>query len=500
MKLIISLVLLCLLGIVSVEGQTGLDVPEMRDVDFKISKFLSDWNVPGASVAISKEGRLVYARGFGFADKDLREKVQPDHRFRIASVSKPVTAVAILHLLEQNKLSLDDNVFGYDGLLNDSIYSAFRDSLVEDITIRDLLQHTGGWNRYVSGDPMFQTLSIASKMNVSPPPEIFTIIEYKLKYKLDFQPGMQYSYSNFGYCLLGQIIERVSGMEYDDYVIENIFEPIGANSLKICKNLIEEAADREVYYHDYEGAPLSKSIYGTGDMLPTPYGGFDIEAMTANGGWISNASDLLKFVLAVDGFNSRPDILSPGIINIMRTPSLVNPNYAKGWAVNNGGNWWHNGSLPGTTALLVRTTSGQICWAVLINFRPPNSDEFNYQLDNMMWEAVGTVDKWPEHDLFDSGTGVNGDSDLIEDFKLYQNYPNPFNATTKIGYELNKPSHVKLSVYNALGQNVALLKNEYEPSGYKQIDWDSASLPSGIYYIELKTAKTKKIQKSLLIK
>jgi len=489
-----------MLNQISSFAQTGIYVPEMTGVDSTILDFLEEWDVPGASVAISKDGRLVYARGFGYADTETQEEVMPYHKFRIASVTKPITSVSILSLMENNKLNLDDKVFGPQGILSDSMYSFIRDTLSLDITVRDLLQHTGGWDRNESGDPMFNSLEIAYVMGVSPPPPPSTIIQYMLNYYLDFTPGTKYAYSNYGYCVLGRIIEKLTGMYYEDYAIEHIFRRIGANDIQLGKNLLKDAADKEVHYYDYAGAPLASSVYGTGEKVKRPYGGFDLEAMDANGGWISTAADLIRFVLAVDGFDTRPDILSPATINIMRTPSSVNPNYAKGWIVNNAGNWWHNGSLPGTTALLVRTTKDRMCWAVLINYRPENFWEFNDQLDQMMWEAIGTVSTWPEHDLFDSLNVIEREENDPGHFELYQNYPNPFNPTTTIVYNLVESVEVELSIHNISGQKITTLVSEEQPAGFHESEWNASQMASGIYFYKLQAGNFCEIKKMILLK
>jgi hypothetical protein len=235
-------------------------------------------------------------------------------------------------------------------------------------------------------------------------------------------------------------------------------------------------------------------------MVPWPYGGFNLEAMDSHGGWIANAIDLIRFVLAVDGFNTKPDILSPGTIQLMKTPSPVNPNYALGWVVNSAGNWWHNGSLPGTTALLVRTSVGRMCWAVLINFRPWNWWDFNADLDATMWDAINTVSTWPEHDLFDV-VAIEGTQSTIEKhFRLYQNYPNPFNATTKIRYNVSKGSHVSIRVFNLSGELIDILEERFHSPGIYSLRWNASALASGIYIIEFKTPEYTVLKKSVLIK
>ncbi len=494
------IILIFTISNISLFAQTGIHVPEMEGVDDTILNFLEAWGVPGASVAISKEGRLVYARGFGYANTITQEEVMPYHKFRIASVSKPITSVSILKLMEHNQISLEDKVFGPEGILNDSIYSFIRDSLVMDLTVRDLLWHTGGWDRSISGDPMFQSLEIATKMNMPPPPDQELIIEYMLNYYLDFDPSTDYAYSNFGYCVLGRVLENITGMSYEDYVLDQIMHPIEAYEIQLGKNLLEDAAENEVYYYDYDGALLASSVYGTGMQVERPYGGFDVETMDSHGGWISTATDLIRFVLAVDGFNTRPDIISPATINIMRTPSEANQNYALGWVVNYLGNWWHNGSLPGTTSLLVRTTTGRMCWTVLINYRPFNFWDFNNQLDTMIWDAVNTVSTWPEHDLFDSLTVIENNKSITQPFQLYQNYPNPFNPGTVISYHLAVSSEVDLSIYNITGQKVATLVLERQLAGYHEIEWNIGQMASGVYYYYLQAGAFSKIKKMILLK
>ncbi len=379
----------------------GINVLSMVNVDEVVSDFMTDNAIPGGSIAIVKDGRLVYARGFGYADKESGEVVQPSHLFRIASISKPITSVAILKLSENGQLDIEDQVFGIAGILTDSIYSQFKDTRVEDIKIKHLLQHTSGWGS-ISGniDPMFFDRNIAFKMDKTLPIDQATIIEYMLiTQNLENDPGTDYKYSNFGYCILGRVIEKVSGMPYEDYV-KSLLIPLGAKEMQIGRGLYEHKSSNEVKYYDLPGASLTKTVYGYGEDVPWPYGGFNIEAMDSHGGWIASPTDLLRFLVAVDGEDTKPDILSNSSIQMMTTPSGVEGSrYALGWDVNSVPNWWHIGSLPGTSSILVRTSRG-LYWAVVFNTRPKNWRNFNLEMDNMMWEAVNGVSIWPDHDLF----------------------------------------------------------------------------------------------------
>ena len=128
-----------------------------------------------------------------------------------------------------------------------------------------------------------------------------------------------------------------------------------------------------------------------------PYG-MKVSRMDSHGGWIATPIDLTRILVRVDKFPTKPDILQANSLNIMTTASSVDAGYAKGWSVNNAGNYWHNGSLPGTLAIMVRTQSG-FCWAAMVNTRE-NQDFYAADLDKLMWDLVNSVSKWPDYDLF----------------------------------------------------------------------------------------------------
>lgn len=124
----------------------------------------------------------------------------------------------------------------------------------------------------------------------------------------------------------------------------------------------------------------------------------NVRRMDSHGGWLANPSDLARFTMHVDGFTTTPNILRSDSIAVMTTPIAANQGFAHGWAVNSLGNWWHNGSLPGTTTIMVRTKSG-LCWATLTNTPTPDS-KIGLDLDKMMWKpkpaivkGVGSADR-----------------------------------------------------------------------------------------------------------
>lgn len=184
-------------------------MPQLAKFDTAMLNLMSAYNVPGGQLAITYHGRLVYNRGFGLANTSTQDSVYPNSIFRIASISKTFTGVACLQLFENGLLNLDAKAFGPTGILNDAMYSNILDPRYTDITVRMLLQHSGGWDRAISGDPMFDAYNIATVMGVASPPSPQVVIQYMLSHKmLDFDPGTQYQYSNFGFCVLGRIIEK----------------------------------------------------------------------------------------------------------------------------------------------------------------------------------------------------------------------------------------------------------------------------------------------------
>jgi len=194
------------------------DFQSTEVIDKNVESFMDRWMINGVSVAVTKDEELVYAKGFGFADTERKEAVKPGHLFRIASVSKLLTAAAVMKLYEEQYLGLNQTVFGPGGILDTSFYNGSKDKRYEEITIKHLLNHSAGWSG-IAGDPMFNSLYIAKRMNIDPPVNIDHIIQYSLSRKLHFKPGTRYNYSNVGYAILGKIIEVTSGMPYEDYVI-----------------------------------------------------------------------------------------------------------------------------------------------------------------------------------------------------------------------------------------------------------------------------------------
>ena len=367
--------------------------------DAIVESFLHKWSIAGASVAIAKDGRLVYAKGYGYADTSNKTEVQPYNKFRIASISKLVTATAIMKLQEEGKLSVNDRVFGPQAILNDSSCCHPRDKRVFDITIAHLLSHEGGWSQRW-GDQMFMPQVVANQMNASLPVDINTIIKFAISKRLHFTPGTSRSYSNLGYSILGLIVEKVSGLPYSEYCRKEIFEPLGIYDMVPAHNLPDQKAPFEVTYYEPAGWPKRPSIYGGGALVPTPYGGNDIETLGGAGGWLATSPDLMRLLLALDGFDYNQDILSYESIHFMTDQS--NKFAPVGWKTTLiDGNWIRTGSFSGTAGIMKRQPDG-ISWVVLFNSSAWNGPEITSYINRMMSKAVTQVEQWPDYDLFNN--------------------------------------------------------------------------------------------------
>jgi len=370
---------------------------EFASVEKTITSFMRKWSIAGSSVAISFDGKLSYSKGFGFSDTASGEMIQPYHKFRIASISKLVTAVAIMKLNEEGKISLNDRVFGLDGILNDPYFSNPKDKRVFNITVAQLLSHEGGWTQRW-GDQMFMPVIIADNMGVKPPADTRTIIRFALDKRLHFTPGTGKAYSNLGYSVLGLVIEKASGMSYEEYCKHFVLEPLGIYDMTLAHNLPSQKAPFEVTYYEPSDIVLKPSIYGTGELVSPSYGGNDIEALGGAGAWLATAPDLIRFTLAIDGFPTRRDILSDESISFMTDNE--NGFAPVGWKTTiNNGTWWRTGSFPGSAGMIKRQSDG-ISWVVLFNSSAWNGPEIYSYINNMMYRVIAQMKRWPENDLF----------------------------------------------------------------------------------------------------
>ncbi|WP_168196460.1 serine hydrolase [Bdellovibrio sp. NC01] len=359
-----------------------------------VNSYIHAHNIPGASFAASRHGKIEYSKGFGFADVENKVPATEQTVFRIASVSKPITAVAMFKVLEEKNMNIEDAlnkpVFGPKGYLPE--YKNIKDKRALKVTLRDLLQHTSGL--HPEDDPQYETYKIAKKLHVKSPASAKDIIRYVLKYqKLDLEPGKEYHYSNFGYNVLARVIENVSGEKYEAYVQKHLFAPIGITDMAIAGNTLKDRrADEAKYYDDPRHPDITSALDGK-TVGPMAYNGFSFHTMDGHGGWLGTASDLVKFLNAVTPGSGAPQLLKPETIRIMTKPvsNIGNPTASMGFvSAEDGKVISHAGALEtGTLTYYIRRADGS-SWAVLFNRLPVEKID---QIKDVMMEFADNINR-----------------------------------------------------------------------------------------------------------
>jgi CubicO group peptidase (beta-lactamase class C family) len=357
---------------------SGILSPGMERADSKVIDFMTKWNIEGGSIAILKDGRLVYSKGFGFADEAGQRAVTPYSVFRIASVTKPVTCIAIMQLVEKGIIKLDDKVFGATGLLpeyNDLI----TDNRVRSITVRQILKHQGGWNRKWDSNgkaysPEFEPTINKKDAIIASEGEYTrkTVMDFMLKRKLDFKPGDSTGYSNFGYFVLGRVIVKKSGLTYENYVRQNIFEPLGIGSMKIGADDASSQSAGEVNY------------YGSGAYS------YSMDMMDAHGGLVASAPALGLILRSMD----RDCPIGKKLLKPATIDTIFKFNQELCWGRDKDFNAYrHSGRLVGTSTY---TSMGDNGFTIIALFNRIISDSDAHK---MMWSLTTDVTV-PTHDLY----------------------------------------------------------------------------------------------------
>lgn len=337
---------------------------DISQVDNAMVDFLQKYNVPGAALAVSVNEKMVYNKGYGESNTESSTDMKADDVFRIASISKVFTATAILKLVEDGQLSLDDKVFGADGVLGNNFGTATFTQNHLDITVDHLLLHElGGWGTSSGGDPI----------DYQPDFDPSQFIEYTINnWPLVNSPGQAFSYSNTGYWLLARIIETISGQSYEDY-LKNMLSPIGITSFKTTTFRESDREPNEVqYYGTTEEAQYIYTIASRRD---------------GDGGVVISAPDLLRFMCAIDGASNRSDVVDSSTQGLMTQASSLS-NLGRGLAVwEQQDLWYFTGSLPGTRSWMIISGNGRSA-VILLNYRRADLPQFDADLQSLLLNIV----------------------------------------------------------------------------------------------------------------
>lgn len=339
------------------------DTSSLAGFDRMVKNYLTYWAIHGASLSVMRNDSLLFAKGYGEADSGL--EMQPGYILRMASVSKLVTAAGIMVLQDRGLLNIKDHVFGPDGILNDSTYNAaIKDTLYYRITVEDLLRHKGGFSRR-GGDPMFSTRWIMMQNGWSEAPTQEQLMELQLKRRLKFVPGTAQEYSNFGYLALSMVIEKVSGMDYETFLQENVLRPAGCVDFHIAGNYYKHKLPNETRYYVQHDDEPAEEFNNSGRKVTRCYGGNNVTGLSGAGAWAASTPELALFVASIDGRPEVPDIISRESVDLM-TEYFDESTYSLGWNDTKDGYWTRTGTFAGTSALIKYFPDGE-CWIFISN-------------------------------------------------------------------------------------------------------------------------------------
>ncbi|MFN0136712.1 MAG: serine hydrolase domain-containing protein [Phycisphaerae bacterium] len=399
---------------------TGMPVPELANFDQLMVDYLEANDVKGAVLGIMKDGVIVYQRGFGWKDNAETIPLRHDAVMRIASITKPFTAVAIQKLYASGALEPDDSVFDLGqpggGVL---AYSAFDggqfrqypnvpDSRMQDITVQQILSHNSGLptNDGSEIDPMFNEIQIAQQFNdagfvTSNPPGAIRTAQWALGRTLANDPGAVVAYSNFGFMVLGQVVEAVAGMSHFEYVTQNVLEPIPwlpMNDVVYGRSFESQLDPREPYY---DNTQMVTNVFDPGgDDVRRPHGGYHHELHFASGAFVSGTTALLHLA---ENYYIQAEDFNDGLATTYGAPTNgVRPDPKRS----------HGGRLFGTATWLRQRPDG-VNFAVLTN-KGLADDPLNQlrglidaELDDggFTWPTRGVDGQWVDLDRVPLGNG-----------------------------------------------------------------------------------------------
>lgn len=330
-----------------------------RALDSFIIKKMAETRTPGLSIALIRDDEVIYAKGFGFRDVEATKPATPRTIYGIGSITKSFTALAILQLVSEGKVSLDDPVTNYVDVDIDHHESK--------VTIHHLLTHSSGIPALGYAEALISGL-LGSKrewLPIAKPEDIIPFMEGASKWAVA-KPGSRFFYLNEGYVLLGKIIESVTGMPYREYVRENILKHLKMTRSYFTKERVASDPDVATPY----------IIMKDGELRPGrfPYG------IEADGGLLSNVLDLANYIKMYlnDGVFEGKEIVSKELLELMWKPHIklnfeifgedaygyglmIHPNFPGGTLIG------HGGSVLVYTAYIGFIPSKRVGVAVLSN-------------------------------------------------------------------------------------------------------------------------------------
>ena len=320
-------------------AQASLSSAQISTIEKAITTFMSQHHAPSVSVAIVKDGNLAWTGAYGFSDLENSVPAKTSTMYRLASISKQITATAVMQLADAGKLDLDVPVQKY--------CSAFPEKQWP-ITARELLGHLGGVRHYRHPEESWSTTHYAS---------VTEALDFFKAEPLDFEPGTKYQYSTFGFSILGCAVEGASGMKFMDYVQQKVFIPAGMKHIQ-ADDTFAIIPNRARGYHTTEKDEVVNSyLADTSNKIP-------------GGGLISTATDLADFAIATmrGTLVSQPTLEKMWTLQTMRDGKKTNAGL--GWSlseIKGHKKASQSGGQPGTSTYLILVPDLNAAVVVMIN-------------------------------------------------------------------------------------------------------------------------------------
>lgn len=370
----------------------------LDSLDMEFRTFMKRWNIRGISFSVMRNDSLLYSKGYGFADEPLGKEMTPGTILRVASVSKLITAIGIMVLVDRGELSLRDKVFG-DGAPLEEFNACIRDDRYYRITVEDLLRHEGGFSTK-GGDPMFSALKMREKYGFKEAPDADALVRKLVGERLEWAPGTRCEYSNLGYLLLSMVIERVTGCCYEDWMQENVLKPAGCVDMHLAHNYYEQRYPNETRYHMQSYDHMVKEYNGSGRDVQRCYGGNDIRLLSGAGAWVTSSAELARLMAAADALPVVGDVISEESVRDM-VRWYDYDTYPLGWISSDiCGGRSRTGTLAATNALVKYYPDGE-CWIMITNtniFWGSKFSRYTTRLLNKCKEEFSS--RLPERNMF----------------------------------------------------------------------------------------------------
>ncbi|MEV6181499.1 serine hydrolase domain-containing protein [Streptomyces sp. NPDC052015] len=345
-----------------------------RQIDQAVRRVMKEASVPGVTVGIWTPDKGRYVKSFGVADRSTGERMRPDLYMRIGSETKTFTVTAVLDLVDEGRIGLDDTIDQYvDGVPNG-----------DRITLRQLAGMRSGLFNYSEDDDFFKALTSDPRREFTPR----QLLDYAFRHPVLFPPGEKFFYSNTNLILLGLVVEKISGQTLGDYIQEHIIDPVGLGDTLFPKG----AEFPEPHAQGYTNQTATGKIEDSADWNPS-WG-------WAAGAMISTLQDLRVWARTV-ATGEMPDgerLISPATQKQrLVTPPTPIPGAGYGLGIFNVQGWiGHNGSLPGYESLTVYLPSAETTLVVLLN---TDVDHGNEEPSTLFGDAITSIIS-PDH-VFD---------------------------------------------------------------------------------------------------